>query len=211
MNKLYPVQYTCKYPTSFCSAEEISEKLEGTLSPERILSLADAGYCPHYRIDDGEPVFKITEVKAWIGANLTYHEKGNDFPLNLKVFIKGQQPDAIKKAPTAIQYIKELVVIEIWKYPPGVYFLCDGDEVVYVGQSVEVLSRLAVHQRDKKFDRAYVLPVPHEELDAVEGAFIRALKPSLNGRVPVNGKVVSPIESKDLPDSIIIERYKGDK
>jgi predicted GIY-YIG superfamily endonuclease len=35
-----------------------------------------------------------------------------------------------------------------------VYFLFSGNEVVYVGQSTTVGSRLSAHSKDKEFDRA---------------------------------------------------------
>jgi excinuclease UvrABC nuclease subunit len=67
----------------------------------------------------------------------------------------------------------------------GVYFLCDADEVVYVGQSVAVLSRIMTHvmERNKRFDpdRIFFLPVPQSELLRAEGEFIRLLKPKYNG------------------------------
>ena len=62
----------------------------------------------------------------------------------------------------------------------GVYFLLDGEEVVYVGQSVNVYARVANHRESKRFATAICIPVPRDELDAVESAFIRRLRPRLN-------------------------------
>lgn len=62
----------------------------------------------------------------------------------------------------------------------GVYFLVSGAEVVYVGQSVDVMLRVANHAGDKFFDGAFFIPLDAQELDAVEGAFIRALRPQRN-------------------------------
>lgn len=70
----------------------------------------------------------------------------------------------------------------------GIYFLLSGVRVVYVGQSVSVLGRLGQHLRDKDFDSVVALPVgPDQSLDAIEGAFIRWLRPTLNaaGRGPL--------------------------
>ena len=82
----------------------------------------------------------------------------------------------------------------------GVYLLCRGQEILYIGQSVNVPSRIVGHLwesrekhwargregrvRAKRFctvDAAYFLRVPESELDAVEGALIRHFEPSLNG------------------------------
>lgn len=70
----------------------------------------------------------------------------------------------------------------------GIYFLVRGAHVVYVGQSVSLLSRVSQHRREKQFDGVLVLPVSgpmgsrpdQARLDAVEGAFIRYLRTPLN-------------------------------
>lgn len=63
---------------------------------------------------------------------------------------------------------------------PGVYFLMVGNEVVYVGQSVNPCQRIPQHRPDKIFDRALVLPVDKEQLDSVESDYIKRLSPALN-------------------------------
>jgi hypothetical protein len=79
-----------------------------------------------------------------------------------------------------LQDFKELHLLTLMS--PGVYFLCLGDKVVYVGQSLNPPSRASAHLASRiGFDRVYVLPVPREALDLVEGALIRSLKPKLNG------------------------------
>lgn len=74
----------------------------------------------------------------------------------------------------------------------AVYFLIRDDEIVYIGQSCDIEARLELHivcrqARDryyKDFDRAAWIAVPIGELDAVEGALIRALRPEYNGSAP---------------------------
>lgn len=63
----------------------------------------------------------------------------------------------------------------------GVYFLRSGDEIVYIGQSINVYKRIAEHQNNKTFDGAEFLPCPKAELDNLEGFFTRLLRPTLNG------------------------------
>jgi hypothetical protein len=63
----------------------------------------------------------------------------------------------------------------------GVYFLRRGQEIVYVGQSVAVHSRVSQHRKDKHFDNVLFLPCEREELNNLEGFFIRLLRPQLNG------------------------------
>lgn len=62
-----------------------------------------------------------------------------------------------------------------------VYFLCLGDECVYVGQSVSLLPRMQSHAKvGKAFDSVYLLLVSRENLNEVERHWIRFLRPTLN-------------------------------
>tara|TARA_R110002012_G_scaffold306394_1_gene511074 strand:- start:226 stop:921 length:696 start_codon:yes stop_codon:yes gene_type:complete len=65
---------------------------------------------------------------------------------------------------------------------PGIYFLIKDSEVVYVGQSINVYSRVNTHSQDKDFNKIHVLPCGIEELDDLESAYIHHLHPRLNGR-----------------------------
>ena len=80
----------------------------------------------------------------------------------------------------------------------GVYFLVRRNEIVYVGQSVSVPSRVAQHAKDgKKFDSfAYVI-CDREQLDIVESLYIHALRPELNG-TSVNGKKLAPFNYEEI-------------
>ena len=72
---------------------------------------------------------------------------------------------------------------ELPLHSSGIYFLIDGEEVVYIGQSINPLSRIGDHLRNKdgKFDRCFFIPVPRSILDLMESNFIKALSPKLNG------------------------------
>lgn len=69
--------------------------------------------------------------------------------------------------------------------PPVIYFLLRGDKIVYVGKSVDLVRRVATHQADKVFDRVFYLPfwdnIENCKLIEYENAFIRMLRPKLNG------------------------------
>jgi hypothetical protein len=67
-----------------------------------------------------------------------------------------------------------------WEKSSGVYFLVQDQEVVYVGQSVNVYSRIAQHV-DKKFDKYAFVPCEAELLDRLESLYIHTLKPRFNG------------------------------
>ena len=67
-----------------------------------------------------------------------------------------------------------------WEKASGVYFLVHDNEVVYVGQSVHIYSRIAQHS-GKKFDRYAFVPCDVALLDKLESLYIHVLKPRLNG------------------------------
>lgn len=63
----------------------------------------------------------------------------------------------------------------------GVYFLINDDQVVYVGQSLNVYSRIAQHKNNKQFERFAFIPCPPTVLDRLESIYIHCLRPTLNG------------------------------
>jgi hypothetical protein len=88
-----------------------------------------------------------------------------------------------------VQWLPE----RLYTYPTCVYFLVKGSEVVYIGQSISMLSRAESHKKnpEKDFDEIFCLPIREAYLNEVEGAFIRHFKPKLNGRSKT-GKILGP-------------------
>jgi excinuclease UvrABC nuclease subunit len=66
---------------------------------------------------------------------------------------------------------------------PCVYFLVQNDEIVYVGQTLNINSRIEHHLEDKKFNRVFYLSMSKRGLDEAETVFIQALKPKYNRRI----------------------------
>lgn len=62
---------------------------------------------------------------------------------------------------------------------PIIYFLTDGEEVVYVGQSKTGLSRPYQHA-NKRFDKVSVFRCKEDELDYLETKYIQKYKPKYN-------------------------------
>jgi hypothetical protein len=77
-----------------------------------------------------------------------------------------------------------------------VYFLCVGDEVVYVGQTGDLQARLYGHNNRFAFDAVYVLGVPQVERLAIEYYWIGKLRPKYNRAVTDR-----PV-ADDLPDKL---------
>lgn len=82
-----------------------------------------------------------------------------------------------------------------WELATGVYFLIDGDKVVYVGQSVNVYARIASHH-DKVFERFAFIPCEREMLDSLESLYIHILRPPLNA--DMHGRKQAPLSLDKL-------------
>ena len=74
-----------------------------------------------------------------------------------------------------------------WQTLCGVYFLVQDSAVVYVGQSVNVYSRISQHP-DKKFDKYAFVPCEANLLDRLESLYIHVLRPKLNGNITAQEK-----------------------
>jgi hypothetical protein len=68
----------------------------------------------------------------------------------------------------------------------GIYFLLRASEVVFVGQSADVLVRINHHwaEKEKAFDAYYVIECPVDELNLVQAHFICKFKPVYNTALP---------------------------
>lgn len=68
----------------------------------------------------------------------------------------------------------------------GIYFLFDGDEIVYIGQSENIYKRVGTHLSDKIFDSWNYIEYPDENLDELEAEYILKYKPKYNQSIPSN-------------------------
>lgn len=80
---------------------------------------------------------------------------------------------------------------------PIIYFLLNGDEVVYVGQSITGLSRPYSHS-DKQFDNVSIIRCKKEELDDLEIFYIRKYMPKYNKRCIDGSKDFSFLKVKEI-------------
>ena len=62
----------------------------------------------------------------------------------------------------------------------GVYFFCDGDEVIYIGQSQTLRRRIVDHIYKKQSSSTYVIRYEGRIRIAHERNFIEAFNPRLN-------------------------------
>ena len=90
--------------------------------------------------------------------------------------------DLIKEAVGRIPVAGDLEELGLRPRICGVYFLLYRGQVVYVGQSKDVVGRINRHVDEhlKDFDRVLYIPCPSELLDYYEKRLIVALRPKYN-------------------------------
>lgn len=71
-----------------------------------------------------------------------------------------------------------------------IYFLINDDEVVYVGQTKNSLSRPFSH-RDKKYNRLEIIECTENELDCLENKYILKYQPKYNTRINDGYKILT--------------------
>ena len=90
------------------------------------------------------------------------------------------------------EYTEEEIVQHASMYRhdyPGIYILLSLDEIVYVGQSVNVGRRLEEHWNElkKDFNRYFVIRCERENLNKLEAYYILRFRPKYNIAIPKGG------------------------
>ena len=95
----------------------------------------------------------------------------------------------------------------------GIYFLYDGDKLVYIGQSKSILARIGQHMNtEKPFDSYALIECDEEDLDSMEAQYIRHYQPPLNvvgantGPVPPSWKI-TPAQMDRIVSSPLSDHY----
>jgi len=81
-----------------------------------------------------------------------------------------------------------------------IYFLFQGEKIVYVGKSIYGKTRIIQHLKEserkknyyslpKRFDSYYMMPCVEEMLDVTEKAFISYFRPKYNKALPSNDEI----------------------
>lgn len=157
------------------------------IDAETMRQWTDSGHAPHYMVNGKGPYYKATELRQWAKDNLIVKRGGFPVPRTVDVLRPVANLGDHRAPPTSIASMHGLCHIALTGTVSGIYFLCDGDEVVYVGQSVCVLARLGTHVTEGKktfdHDRVFFLPCPIASLNTVEQHLIETMKPKYNGGV----------------------------
>jgi predicted DNA-binding transcriptional regulator AlpA len=123
----------------------------------------------------GKRFWRSWEIVNWIDGR---HDHGSP---ELRYAISEarastKEPSAV---PACIQKLEGYLIEYIPNKQHCVYFLVKGDEVVYIGSSFTIYSRITQH-KEKDFDRVLYFHVEPERMLAVEAELIRVIKPKLN-------------------------------
>ena len=117
----------------------------------------------------------------------------------------------IKNQANEMLEVDELLKIsqKVVKFKPRVYFLFDGDEIVYVGSTTQFESRILSHQRSKKvFDKFAYLDCSLEQMEFIEYRYINKFNPKYNIKMMPTGGDYAPIEKIKKPLHVRMEKFK---
>lgn len=171
------------------SADELKGKIRQIFPPEEILSLVEKLLIPHYILNNplnGTKMvfFSQDEVNRWISAYITKYNCDIEPKLTFIHFdYAGHEiaaGDIVPPALCVIKFLYKLPLEHNLNTPPGIYFLCAGDELKYIGQAKNIGSRIREHRPDKDFDSVFFINCHSNFLNQVETALIRFFKPCHN-------------------------------
>jgi hypothetical protein len=171
-------------------AEELKPKYGKFLSTSQFLELASKKIVPHYILINpltGEESiwFQSSEVDAWFRR---YFRSINEMPQSELIFLNFKtneyRIEPHDKIPDELCMIKNLCKLPMVRIntPPGVYFLCQERDIVYIGKAVNIADRIVEHKKEavKKFDSVYFICCHSDQLTQIETACIRFFKPAYN-------------------------------
>lgn len=191
--------------------EECKGRIKEIIGDAAILDLAKNGICPHYivinPITQEESIFFISsELNEWLSENFVRYNQGCITPSFRFIHFNKEEFKAPGNVPVELSYISNLyyLPIENINTPPGIYFLCKGQKVQYIGQAKNVAARIITHISEgiKDFDSVYFIPYAVDRLFELETALIRHLQPPLNKtcqRVPTEEdlKIIKKVLTKE--------------
>lgn len=180
-------------------ADQIRGKVTEFLSPEDFLHLAEMEEVPHYILTnpltkENIICFLQSDIDSWFQDYVQFKNYKIAPQIN---FHRNERAKfkvcPLSDVPPGLASIKELqqIPFNAFDSPSGIYFLCNGSDIVYIGQAQSVFIRVSTHKREKEFDSVYFIPCHVEQLTPLETALIHYYQPKLN-RSTINN--VTPID-----------------
>jgi hypothetical protein len=175
--------------------QDCKGRLKEIVGDEGVLQLAKDGICPHYIITN--PItkeesiwFLPSELNAWFQDNFISYNEGNFVQNYTFIHFNKEERKATGQIPAELSKIKELyhLPVEHINTPPGIYFLCKKGEIKYIGQAINIGSRVVTHITEglKDFDSVFFIICPVNRLTELESSLIRHFQPELNKTCKVN-------------------------
>ena len=85
------------------------------------------------------------------------------------------------------------------------FFLLDGEEVVYISKSIGYNLNLQNHFKNKKFDAYSVVEVDEEDIEEIYTEYVEIFAPKYNSiSIPLKGIEVQPILRERYQDTYLI-------
>jgi hypothetical protein len=111
--------------------------------------------------------------------------RGTGLPIDVQYACPGRiyREDTLDALPSSLQELQgQLRTYHERKGRGWVYFLCDAQRVLYIGQTQHLQHRLELHRQQKKIPwvNAYVLETHVHYLTSTERQWIRKLRPPYN-------------------------------
>lgn len=116
--------------------------------------------------------------------------------------LKEDEQQAAKQDHTLLDKNAILAISQSAEKIIGVYFLIKNKEIVYVGQSRDIMSRLAAHLGDdsKIFDSYAILPTTFTMLSVLESKYIKKFQP-IHNKVHVTKRGQKTRSIATIPDT----------
>lgn len=182
-------------------------RIKEIIGDDGVLKLARDGICPHYIITNPitkeETIWFIpSELNQWFDDNYVRYNQGYFNQIYNFIHFNKDIHSVKSDVPEELSRINNLyhLPIENISTPPGIYFLCKNNKIKYIGQSVNVGSRVITHMNEgiKDFDSVYFISCPINKLTELECALIRYFQPELNK----TSKIKSSPKDKELIESL---------
>lgn len=169
-------------------ADQIRGKVTEFLSPEDFLKLVEMEEVPHYILTnpltkENIICFLQSDIDDWFQNYVQFRNQKIAPQIN---FNRNERAKfkicPLNDVPPGLASIRELQQIPFSAFdsPSGIYFLCKGPEIMYIGQAQSVFIRVSTHKREKEFDAVYFIPCHIEQLTPLETALIHFYQPKLN-------------------------------
>jgi hypothetical protein len=168
--------------------EDCKGKFKEILGNDEIINLAKKEKIPHYILThpitkEKEFLFVPSEINGWLEDNHIRRNECNNPSYNFIYFDK-EKHKANKNIPIELNNIKELYSLprDYIITPSGIYFLCKGGKIKYIGQAKCITDRVLNHIREAKkdFEEIFYIQAPINKLTELEGALIKHFRPKYN-------------------------------